>query len=131
MSHPFSNSQLRSNSSSSGLPEIVGGLALLLATTWQPAFPAATGMALVMLGATRLAILRFQRSEGFIPLLFLNTAIYGTLVALCIGARVDLMTRHEATFPALVLADLAICLLPAAAALALVSRSLQGQPSAD
>jgi hypothetical protein len=88
-------------------------------------------MALVMLGATRLAILQFQRSEGFIPLLFLNIVIYGTLVALCVGARVDLIMRQEATSLALVLADLAICLWPAAAALALVSRSLQGQPSAD
>jgi hypothetical protein len=129
--HHLSNSQLRSNGSSSGLPEIVGGLALLVATIWQPAFPAATGMALVMLGATRLAILRFQRFEGFIPLLILNTAIYGALVALCVGARLDLIAQHEATSPALILADLAISLWPVAAALALISRSLQGQPSAD
>jgi hypothetical protein len=88
-------------------------------------------MALVMLGATRLAILRFQRSEGFIPLLFLNTAIYGTLVALCIGARVDLIMRQEATTPALVLADLALSFWPASAALMLVSRSVVSQPSAD
>lgn len=88
-------------------------------------------MALVMLGATRLAILRFQRAEGFVPLLFLNTAIYGTLVALCVGARVDLILRQEATSLALVLADLALSFWPASAALVLVSRSVVSQPSAD
>ena len=122
MPQHFSNSPLRSNGSSSGLPEIVGGLSLLVATTWQPAFPAATGMALVMLGATRLTILRFQRSEGFIPLLFLNTAIYGTLVALCIGARVDHPCGTKQLLQRLILADLAICLWPVAAP----SRSYRG-----
>jgi hypothetical protein len=131
VSRPFSKSQTALPEGSAALAEIVGGLTLLLTAMWHPAFPAATGMALVALGAMRLTVVRFQRSEAFVSLLLLNVAIYGALVALCVGARLDVLARQDAASPALVFADLAVSVWPIVAALTLVSRSISGQHSAS
>lgn len=130
----FSDLRWDSDSGSSratALPEITVGLLVLAAATWQPTFPAVTGMALVMLGAIRLAILRFRQSIGFVPLLCLITAVYGGLVVLCIGARLDLALRQQAPSLAPLLVDLTIGCWPVAAALGLVSRAVSQRPLID
>lgn len=107
------------------------GLVLLMATIYWPAMPAATGMALIALGATGATVTRFAGSPGFQLLLLLHLTVYGGLYALCSGARLDLLMNDGSNLRVPVLADLAASVWPAAAALYLTANTLIGQPSTD
>lgn len=103
----------------------------LAATLW-PDLPAATGMALVALGATQVTLARFRGTAAIVPVTLLHLAAYGGLYTLFVGATLHAATtRPNAMLGAAATADIALSIVPIGLALQCAWCQLCGdQPAA-
>ncbi len=109
---------------------IAAGLLLLIAAGTWPLLPAVTGMALVVLGATRATGERFQGTPALVPVLFAHVAIYGGLVALIVGASLHRAAGSAGGVGWGLAIDLALSVVPLAATIRAVFDALrQAQPA--
>lgn len=110
---------------------IAVGLSLLLLATWWPILPAATGMALIALGATGATAERFRGTPALLPVLVAHLAIYGGLYALFVGAALHAAVPTNGRVGLAAAVDLAASIWPMAAVLGLVGDVLRGSRSAE
>jgi hypothetical protein len=79
-----------------GPPIIGAGLALLLAFFFWPAAPVATGMSLIMLGATLATVARHESGSRSRALIAFHLLTYASLYAIFVGAILDATRRTPA-----------------------------------
>ncbi len=75
---------------------IAVGLGGVLASTWLPAMPVVTAMAILTLGATDAMLVRFRHSPAFVPIILLHAATYAALYGLFLGAALHAATTTAA-----------------------------------
>lgn len=91
--------------------QVFTGLTILFIAMIFPGSPACTGMALIALGATSLAIERYGSSPTRTPLLLANLLVYGTIYLLFVGATLDAAARRAGELSTISQLDLAFSVL--------------------
>jgi hypothetical protein len=91
MTKPPTLNALRTLAPASSL--IAAGLSVLLAQCYWSALPAATGLALVALGAICATIERSRHTASWRTMLAISLVVYGTLYFLLLGAILDSTMR--------------------------------------
>lgn len=106
---------------------IAVGLAVLLVSTWLPALPVVTAMALLTLGATDVTAQRFRGSPGYIPVMLLHATTYSALYGLFIAATLHAAGRVPNTPVSFtVILDIAASMLPILTALRHIAAPARG-----